>query len=159
MRQGESEAAKGGFISPYTRWAHTHQTFPQRSPPSGPPGEFDGVGLGGKVCFMDLADRTMAQIGTVVPPSTAAELYDPGFNAGARVSSNSWGAGFPGGQLNGQYTARNRDTDAYLYAHPELLSIFAAGTAFTAGIQNPGGESRHSPPTPALLCPGSLDPC
>ena len=39
---------------------------------------------------MDIANRTMALIGTVVPPNTATKLYGPGYGAGARVSTNSW---------------------------------------------------------------------
>ena len=58
---------------------------------AGPPGQYDGVASGAKIAFMDLANEPMCLAGSLALPSTAKQLYDPGFvNAGARAHSNSW---------------------------------------------------------------------
>lgn len=49
--------------------------------------------------------------GLCIPP--AKELYTPGYNAGARVSTNSWGNPF-----NGAGYYNNQDDDLYLYKRP-----------------------------------------
>jgi hypothetical protein len=58
------------------------------------------------------------------PPFKATDLYSPGYSAGARVHSNSWGSDKVG---NGFYSAGNADTDRYLYENKELIIIFAVG--------------------------------
>jgi hypothetical protein len=67
---------------------------------------YDGVAPNGKVAFVDLA------VDNSITGLSARELILPGYNAGARVFSNSWGSFFQG---NGYYAAN--DVDTYLYDH------------------------------------------
>lgn len=62
----------------------------------------------GKLVFIDLGKPGT---GLCIPP--AKELYSPGYSAGARVSSNSWGNPYNGA---GYYDSQ--DTDHYLYKRP-----------------------------------------
>jgi hypothetical protein len=81
--------------------------------------EQGGVASNAKLAFMDISNG-----GGLTPPASAKDLYSPGYNAGARVHSNSWGDYNVG---SGFYTAGNADTDRYLYEHKELIIIFAVG--------------------------------
>jgi hypothetical protein len=72
-------------------------------------GLYDGVAPNARIVFIDLASGDSAGIG---PPNTAAEFYQPGYDAGVRAHSNSWGGMFSG---DGYYA--NADTDDYLYNH------------------------------------------
>jgi hypothetical protein len=71
-------------------------------------GKYDGVAPDGKLVFIDLAKP-----GTGLCIPAAKELYSPGYNAGARVSSNSWGGYYTG---SGYYASQ--DVDVYLYKRP-----------------------------------------
>ena len=52
----------------------------------------------------------------IFPYCVAEELYKPGYLAGARVSSNSWGNPYGGGASGGYYASQ--DTDLYLFKRP-----------------------------------------
>jgi hypothetical protein len=81
--------------------------------------EEGGVASNAKLAFMDISNGA-----GLTPPALANDLYSPGYNAGARVHSNSWGNYKVGSSF---YTAGNADTDGYLYEHKELIIIFAVG--------------------------------
>ena len=70
-------------------------------------GRYDGVAPNAKIAFMDLSTDGES----IGPPDTAEEQYMPGYQAGARVHSNSWGSA--------QTTVYdNADVDLWLYEHP-----------------------------------------
>lgn len=71
-------------------------------------GKYDGVAPDGKLVFIDLG-----QPGTGLCIPGAKELYTPGYSAGARVSTNSWGNYYSGA---GYYDSQ--DVDLYLYKRP-----------------------------------------
>jgi hypothetical protein len=79
---------------------------------------YDGVAPNGKVAFIDLA------VSNSITGLSAKELILPGYNAGARVFSNSWGSFFQG---NGYYAAN--DIDTYLYDHKVKIN-FVSSTDF-----------------------------
>ncbi len=76
-------------------------------------GEYDGVSPQSKIAFMDLSTDGES----INTPSTAAELYGPGYSAGARIHSNSWGSG-PISYYE------NSDTDLYLYTNMVIIYFF-----------------------------------
>jgi hypothetical protein len=66
-----------------------------------------------------------------------------GYNNGARITSNSWGANTAGGyNLNSQtYDARTRDADTVTPGNQQLAMVFAAGNA------GPGAQTVGAPGT------------
>jgi hypothetical protein len=68
-------------------------------------GKYDGVAPNAKLSFSDFAKP-----GTGLCIPSIDQLYGPGYKAGARVHSNSWGSYFTG---SGYYAGQN--TDTYLY--------------------------------------------
>ncbi len=94
------------------------------------PGMYYGVAPDAKIAFMDLAAGSSEGLAV---PNTINDLYNPGYTAGARIHTNSWGGEFDSSQGRGQYT--EAETDKWLYDHMEHMILFAAG--------NSGGESRY----------------
>ncbi|QUV96370.1 S8 family serine peptidase [Chloracidobacterium aggregatum] len=66
-----------------------------------------------------------------------------GYNSGARITSNSWGANTAGGyNVNSQtYDARTRDADTGTAGNQQLAMVFAAGNA------GPGAQTVGAPGT------------
>lgn len=56
---------------------------------------------------------------------TLDELFAETYAGGARIHSDSWGAGATG--TFGQYNADCEDNDLFTWDHPDFLSVFAAG--------------------------------
>jgi len=86
-------------------------------------GMYDGVAPNAKLSFSDFGKP-----GTGLCIPNTNQLYGPGYAAGARVHSNSWGSYFSG---NGYYAGQ--PTDAYLYATQSMAIFFAAGNAGSNG--------------------------
>jgi subtilisin family serine protease len=57
-------------------------------------------------------------------PGDIAELFVQAYEAGARVHTNSWGA-----DVAGEYTQNSRAVDDFMWNHPDMLVLFAAGNA------------------------------
>ncbi|MCB0419374.1 MAG: S8 family serine peptidase [Bdellovibrionales bacterium] len=57
-------------------------------------------------------------------PSKLADLFDAAMKAGARVQTNSWGS-----QSKGVYDNMSAQVDEYMWNHPEMLILFAAGNS------------------------------
>lgn len=55
-------------------------------------------------------------------PGDIGELFAEAYEAGARVHTNSWGA-----PLAGEYGANARAVDEFMWTHPDMLVLFAAG--------------------------------
>ncbi|HFQ92390.1 MAG TPA: hypothetical protein ENK32_00140, partial [Anaerolineae bacterium] len=64
-------------------------------------------------------------------PDDLVDLYQPAYNAGARVHSNSWGA-----DDNGAYTANSVSTDTFIWNNPDMTITFSAGNAGTDANSN-----------------------
>ncbi|CAM9283376.1 unnamed protein product [Chrysoparadoxa australica] len=79
----------------------------------------DGVGFGSKVAFFDFGGEG----GSLSTPSNiAAQLLWPGYSqAGARISSNSWGA------VRTTYTSLDRQFDDFAYYYDDELILVAGG--------------------------------
>ncbi|KAJ8613681.1 hypothetical protein CTAYLR_003134 [Chrysophaeum taylorii] len=81
---------------------------------------YDGIAPNAKIAIADLATPEDASL--VFPPSEYADLYDPAYRVGARLHTNSWGAGSAD-----FYTTENRQIDEYSYVHQDFLVFFSAG--------------------------------
>jgi hypothetical protein len=80
-------------------------------------GQYDGVAPEAKIAFMDLGTPGT---GMFLPEVT--ELYAPGYQAGAKVHTNSWGTGYCGQeQFYGSH-----EVDDLLFNNQDRLILFAA---------------------------------
>jgi|Transcript_14518 serine protease AprX len=86
-------------------------------------GMYDGVAPNAKLSISSLGTP---DTGLCVP--SIGQLYGPGYAAGSRVHSNSWGSYFNG---NGYYS--DQDTDRYLFINQGASIFFAAGNAGNNG--------------------------
>ncbi|WP_430734933.1 S8 family serine peptidase [Halodesulfovibrio aestuarii] len=57
-------------------------------------------------------------------PSSLADLFQPAYDAGARIHTNSWGTSGAGGYDNESLTV-----DQFMWSHKDFLVLFAAGNA------------------------------
>lgn len=55
-------------------------------------------------------------------PDDLKALFDPAYDAGARIHTNSWGS-----NEAGKYTANSRQVDSFMFDHRDILILFAAG--------------------------------
>ncbi len=77
-------------------------------------------------------------------PSDLTEIFQPAYDKGARIHTNSWG-----GDAKGTYTIYSQYVDQFMWDHPDMLILFSAGNAGTDsngdGIIDP--ESMNFPAT------------
>jgi hypothetical protein len=52
--------------------------------------EYNGVATGAKIAFFDIGDTASSTL--VIPSNLSLRMFPPGYTAGARVFSNSWGS-------------------------------------------------------------------
>jgi hypothetical protein len=77
-----------------------------------------------------------------------ADVFEEAYDAGARIHSNSWGA-----EAGSAYRVTSIEVDDYIYTHPDLLVVFAAGNAGAASntLNSPRGfvdlQSLDAPAT------------
>lgn len=83
-------------------------------------GQYRGVAPGAGLVFQSImrANQTLAL------PDDLNELYQPPYDLGARIHSDSWGS-----DVYGDYTSDSMTTDEFLWDHPEMLIAYAAGNA------------------------------
>jgi serine protease AprX len=87
-------------------------------------GAFAGVAPEAKLYFQSLLDR---QGGLGGLPVSLEDLFEPAYQAGARVHNNSWGAA-----TASAYTVDSNDVDAYAAKRRDMLIVIAAGNEGTA---------------------------
>ncbi len=79
----------------------------------------DGTAPGAKVAFFDFGDTTTDEL--VTPSNLLVQMLQPGYDAGARVHSNSWGA------IRVEYTSLDKQMDLWAYTHDDSIIIVAGG--------------------------------
>lgn len=57
-------------------------------------------------------------------PGDLNEVFQPAYNLGTRIHTNSWG-GLP----DGQYNILSQQVDQFMWEHPDMLILFSAGNA------------------------------
>ncbi|CCW67345.1 unnamed protein product [Phytomonas sp. Hart1] len=90
----------------------------------------NGLAPGAKLFFRDLGCQSPTLL-TI--PDNVSEIFDSGYENGARIFSNSWG--YYGMR---EYTSLEKQIDDYAYRHDDLLLLFAAGNSVRDGISMPG---------------------
>jgi len=97
---------------------------------------YDGMAKQARIYFCDIGN---ASGGLVVQPNLTP-MYDTiylgrGLGYNILQHSGSWGWG----NSSGTYLTQDASTDAYIYAHPNFLNLYAAGNEYNATtIRNPG---------------------
>jgi subtilisin family serine protease len=82
-------------------------------------GLFRGVAWEAKLVHQSLLDNSGGLGGL---PGDLNVLYLQAYTNGARIHSDSWGA-----SVNGSYTTSSRQSDEFMWDHPDMLLVFAAG--------------------------------
>lgn len=90
---------------------------------------YNGHASGAKIAFFDMGKGSG---GSLYYPQPISNFFDPAYDAGARVHSNSWG-----GALN-IYDSDTIVMDAYHVVNDDFLAIFAAGNDGTDGYYSIG---------------------
>ena len=80
--------------------------------------QHSGMAPSAKVAFFDLESGGQ---GLDVPDDLGEDYFRWAYEAGARIHSNSWG------DSSNEYTLLTADTDDFVWHHPDLLVLFAAG--------------------------------
>jgi subtilisin family serine protease len=84
---------------------------------------FNGMAPSSKLVFIDLAQEA----NLIVPDDLGSDYFPCIHEAGARISSNSWGG------VDNTYDLYASSTDSFVYAHDDLLVLVAAGNDGTRG--------------------------
>lgn len=84
---------------------------------------FNGMAPSSKLVFIDLAQED----NLIVPDDLSSDYFPCVYEAGARISSNSWGG------VDNAYDLYASSTDSFVYAHDDLLVLVAAGNEGTRG--------------------------
>jgi serine protease AprX len=87
-------------------------------------GTFAGVAPEARLYFQSLLDP---QGGLGGLPVSLEDLFEPAYQAGARIHNNSWGAA-----TASAYTVDSNDVDAYAAKRRDMLIVIAAGNEGTA---------------------------
>lgn len=84
-------------------------------------GQYKGVAPEAQLVFQAIAnDRG----NLIVPGNNVSALFKPAYELGARIHSNSWG-----GTGDGRYNIYYIDVDKFIWTHPDMLIVFAAGNS------------------------------
>jgi len=83
-------------------------------------GQFKGMAPEAQLVFqaVEYKDMTLGGI-----PTDLKELFSQAYDHGARIHTNSWGDE----DTNGEYTIPSKDLDLFMWEHPDMLILMAAG--------------------------------
>jgi serine protease AprX len=95
-------------------------------------GTYHGVAPQATLYFQSLLDKRGGLGGL---PVSLTDLFEPAYEAGARVHNNSWGAA-----TESAYTIESTDVDAYVAERRDMLVVIAAGNEGVAA------EALHAQP-------------
>jgi subtilase family protein/pre-peptidase len=103
----------------------------------------DGMAPGAKLVVQDAGFRTdncgdLPGIGC--PVVDLKPIFQQAYTQGARIHTNSWGDN-ENAAVQNNYSAASEDVDQFMFDHPDMLILFAAGNA------GPGTASVGSPST------------
>lgn len=94
--------------------------------------DFRGVAPKAKLFFQSLLD---SQDGLGGLPVSLESLFEPAYQAGARIHNNSWGAA-----TSSSYTVDSMDVDEYVSKRRDMLVVIAAGNEGTAAANINAGD-------------------
>jgi len=81
-------------------------------------GQYRGTAPGAGLVFQSV----MRANNTLNIPDDLHDLFWPAYEAGARIHSDSWGSA-----VYGEYTSDSMTTDEFVWDHPDMLVVVAAG--------------------------------
>ncbi|MEU6863552.1 S8 family serine peptidase [Streptomyces sp. NPDC046876] len=87
-------------------------------------GTFRGIAPEANLYFQSIMD-SVGRLGGL--PLSLEDLFEPAYQAGARIHNNSWGA-----PTQAAYTADSDEVDAFMRRRPDMLVVIAAGNDGTA---------------------------
>jgi subtilisin family serine protease len=90
-------------------------------------GSFAGYAPEARLVFQSIGDSGEY----VFPPLHLADLFQPVYNDGVRVHSDSWGSA-----VNGEYTVYSSEVDQFVWDHKDFTAVFAIG--------NEGRDTDHN---------------
>ncbi|KAF5667164.1 subtilisin-like protease [Fusarium heterosporum] len=92
-------------------------------------GEIDGTAPGASLIVQSMFVRFNWKGESVLGgyPSDLGLLFDQGYQAGARIHTNSWGTPLPDDNIQRPYDASSESIDKYVWNHPDMTILFAAG--------------------------------
>lgn len=81
-------------------------------------GQYRGAAPGARFVFQSI----MTAYSTLNLPDDLNEFYQPPYDLGARIHSDSWGSA-----VEGEYSSDSMTSDEFIWDHPGLLVAYAAG--------------------------------
>ena len=99
-------------------------------------GDYDGMAKDAVIFFQDLT-CTGDDSGLLLPPDNG-DYFQPAYDIGARISSNSWGSG----DAPKSYGATDRLTDRFCYNHQDFRVLFEAGNNPIVGVLTPAASKN-----------------
>ena len=81
-------------------------------------GQYRGAAPGARMVFQSI----MTAYSTLNLPEDLNDFYRPAYDLGARIHSDSWGSA-----AFGEYTADSMTSDEFVWDHPDMLLVYAAG--------------------------------
>ncbi len=94
---------------------------------------FAGVAPEAQLVFQSLEDAG-GGLGGI--PADLNTLFQPTYNDGARIHTNSWGGPTGAGPSYGGYVGNSQEVDQFTWNHQDMLVIFAAGNEGTDANAN-----------------------
>jgi hypothetical protein len=94
----------------------------------GPNGKHDGHAFGSRLIMQDIMDNG----GNLVPPPNYQNMFQPAYDAGSRIHTNSWGTIYwspfpPPPPPFSDYTAESQMIDDFMWHHKDFQILFAMG--------------------------------
>ncbi|MGY1764642.1 S8 family serine peptidase [Geodermatophilus sp. SYSU D00779] len=118
-------------------------------------GRLRGMAPGARLTMLSMGPDNSTRL--IVPADLVAGVFTDAYADGARIHSNSWGSN----NTPGRYTAFSEDVDDFVFHHPDMLVVIAAGNAGPGAstVQAPGtakncltvGASESVRPLPAAI--------
>lgn len=99
-------ATGAGLLSGSNPAAHSYDT------------SFAGVAPESQIVIQSIGDSS----GFVYPPMTLSTLFQPTYDLGARVHSDSWGS-----PVRGKYTFYSQQVDDFINTHRDFIAVFPMG--------------------------------
>ena len=117
----------------------THVTGSAVGDGSASAGLFAGIAPAASIVFQSLLDANHRLGGL---PANLYDLFLEAYNENVRIHNNSWGA-----DTTAHYRLTSREVDEFVWDHPDMLLVFAAGNA----------GSEETPPGPSRTGAGNVD--
>ncbi len=101
----------------------------------------DGMALGARLVIQDAgysADDCADLPALGCPVVDLTPFLSQAYDQGARVHSNSWGDN-ENAEVQNTYSTGSEDVDAFVWSHPDMVVVFAAGNAgpFAGSVSSP----------------------